>query len=226
MKNNNDGSKETSNMQIWLNSYRPLVIKPDGWKAIKKYGFHPFLDSSCRREPDFEAEPPSITALCRGRNFAPHLQEGDIVIYLARKDRYPYLNDSPKETHWRFVALLEIINHFDTHCKAAEWYTSQGRKLPSNCIVDGNHPLSLDKTVPPRKYKTDLDRWDKFYQKRVSEHSDFFICKVIWMNLDHPPVMTNKIMIQIFGRIYGMQNPTKKITLVQLSKLKCAYGIE
>ena len=82
-------------------------------------------------------------------------------------------------------------------------------------MVDCNQPLSLDKTAPPRKYKTDLDGWNKFYQKRASEHSDFLICKTHWMNLDNAPIMTDENMIKIFGRIHGMQNPTKKITLEQ-----------
>jgi hypothetical protein len=213
-------------MQICLVSYRPLIVKADGRRAIEKYGFHPFFDSSCRREPDFEADPPSITALCRGGNFAPHLNEGDIVIYLARKDLYSYLSDKPQEKHWRFVALLEIDKRFNSHHEAAKWYKSENKKLPSNCLVACNQPLSLDKTAPPRKYKKDLDGWDAFYQRRMSNHPVFLICTTQWMNLDNPPFMTEEIMRNIFGNLKGTQNPPRDITPEQLKKLKRFYGIE
>ncbi len=70
-------------MTICLNTYEPLVFTGAGRKAWKNYGFPPFIDSSCRREPDFESEYPSITALYRKDKFAPKRKEGDIVRHQA-----------------------------------------------------------------------------------------------------------------------------------------------
>lgn len=45
-----------------LNSYTPLCINKMGCIAIEKYDFPPYIDSSCRREPDFQNKYPSISA--------------------------------------------------------------------------------------------------------------------------------------------------------------------
>lgn len=42
-----------------LNSYTPLCFNKMGRIAIQKYAFPPYVDSSCRREPDFQNEYPS-----------------------------------------------------------------------------------------------------------------------------------------------------------------------
>ena len=57
----------------YLVTYRPLVGNGRGKAAIKQYGLAPYVDDSCRREPDFEAAFPSISGLCRSTRFAPRL---------------------------------------------------------------------------------------------------------------------------------------------------------
>ena len=70
-------------MKIYLNSFRPLTRTAAGRAAVQGYGIRPFVDGSCRREPDLESDFPSITALCRFRSFAPRLQENEIAVYLT-----------------------------------------------------------------------------------------------------------------------------------------------
>lgn len=75
-------------MSAYLVSYRPLVNRPAGVIAATRHGISPFVDGSCRREPDFQSEFPSISALCRGRNFAPRLRVGDTAAYITIKGRW------------------------------------------------------------------------------------------------------------------------------------------
>lgn len=55
-------------MKICLNSYDPFIFTAVGRKACEKYGLSPLIDGPCRREPDFESEYLSITALHRKGN--------------------------------------------------------------------------------------------------------------------------------------------------------------
>jgi hypothetical protein len=75
--------------RCFLVTYHPLVKFSGGRKAMYQHGLPPFIDGSCRREPDFESRFPSITATCRGGNFAPRLQIGDRIAYLKIKGKYP-----------------------------------------------------------------------------------------------------------------------------------------
>ena len=61
---------------VYVVSYRPLAGTPQGRRAVQRYGLAPYIDASCRREPDLEAKWPTISALCRGRNFAPRRSIG------------------------------------------------------------------------------------------------------------------------------------------------------
>lgn len=72
-------------MKAFLVAYRPLIHRRAGRVAAEQFHLPPFLDGSCRREPDLESAFPSISALCRGRNFAPRLRVGDLAAYLAAK---------------------------------------------------------------------------------------------------------------------------------------------
>ena len=73
---------------IRLNSFHPLCEKEIGQNAIKEFNFPPFIDASCRREPDFENANPSITALCRQDLFAPNLYPNDIVVYITVRGKW------------------------------------------------------------------------------------------------------------------------------------------
>ena len=213
-------------MTICLNTYEPLVFTGTGRKAHEKYGFPPFIDSSCRREPDFESEYPSITALCRGPNFAPYRNKGDIIIYLSYKNRYPFIPGSPNESHWKFVAILEVICHLESHQDAADWYRARNLRLPYNCMVQGTEPFPQDQTCPiPSEYHDSLHAWDQSYWERAQTYPDFLICTTQYLNLRNPPDMTEEIMCKVFGEKHGTQNPFCRLEPRHLSDLKRFYEI-
>ena len=51
----------------YLCSYKPLRYTSAGRNAIAKTDLPPFIDGSCRREPDFQAQAPSISAIWTSR---------------------------------------------------------------------------------------------------------------------------------------------------------------
>lgn len=222
-------------MTICLNTYEPLVFTGAGRKAWKNYDFPPFIDSSCRREPDFESEYPSITALCRKDKFAPKRKEGDIVIYISYKGEYnlDFIRDRPDERHWRLVAILEVIKRCESHQEAAAWYKDKPRNLPppNNCMVQGTEPFPLDQTCPlPSEYRS-LQEWDQSYWDRAKTYPVFLICTAQYLNLHNPPAITEKKMYDWFGhtrtgRTRGTENPYCKIKQPQLDDLKRFYNIK
>ena len=202
-------------VKAYLASYHPITKYKEGRSAISRFGLPPFIDYSCRKEPDFMASYPSITALCRKGKFAPRLREGDIVVYITVKGKFL---GSPFR-HWRLTAILEVLHRFESHQKAAKWYRANNLSLPSNCMVPGNPPIPLEKTAPISSFKTDLDRWDLDYWKRSREYGDFLVCKSQYMNLLNPSIMSDEIMMAVFGKKLGTQNPPQ-ILLEQLEQLK------
>ncbi len=110
-------------MSIYIAKYRPLGSTPEGQRAASRFNLPPYVDGSCRREPDFECEFPSISALCRGELFAPHLREGDEVVYITTKDFY-----GKDFRHWRIVARLKVLKRLKSHPDAAAWYHGKNRK--------------------------------------------------------------------------------------------------
>ena len=186
----------------YLVSYRPLVMNPQGRAAIKKYGFPPYVDDSCRREPDFEAQFPSITALCRGTKFAPRLQESDLAVYITVKHAY---SGFPGR-HQRLTAVLKVVRRFESHEEAAEWYREQGLRLPRNCIVRDNPPLDLEKTGNPHHCSI-VELWDADYGRRVENTGVFLACQPMFLELTDPPVVTDEIMHDAFSKIPGTRNP-------------------
>jgi hypothetical protein len=157
-------------------TYHPLCSTPQGRRVRSD---PPFADGSCRREPDLESAHPSITALCRGRNFAPRLRRGDRVAYVTCASR----------GKWRLTALLEIIERCETHEEAAQWYRSRKVPLPSNCMIPENPPLPLERTIGKCGCSR-VEQWDEEYQQRAREHPVFLISKPVWRELHHPPVIT------------------------------------
>ena len=145
----------------FLCSFRPLAASPLGLQAVQTLNLPPFIDASCRREPDLQSRWPSISALCRKQYFAPRLRPGDHVVYITVKRTYP----GADEAHRRLVAILNIKASFKTHRDAAVWYRDQGIALPSNCMVFGNRPQPLDQTD---QYCPDLGRWDADYRVRAA----------------------------------------------------------
>jgi hypothetical protein len=167
----------------FLCSFRPLAATSTGRAASASFGLPPFVDASCRREPDFESDFPSITALCRCGYFAPRLEVGDSIVYITKKSQYPGI----AERHCRLVAILKVIATFQSHSSAAEWYRARQLPLPSNCMVFGNPPLPLEKTD---RFCDDLSRWDASYRLRAKTWGIFHVCEALFRELHHPPVIT------------------------------------
>jgi hypothetical protein len=201
--------------RCFLATFRPLIQTPGGRRAAEAYGLAPFIDGSCRREPDFESLFPSITATCRSGHFAPRLQVADRVAYLTvkgkyRNDRYP---------GWRLVAVLRVIERFETHTAAAVWYRSKGLPLPSNCIVAGNDPKPFELTNrnPPGEVKARVSNssdplrairlWDAAYRARIAKWPVFLVCQAESIELYSPPQVLAKDVLTILGRIPGTLNP-------------------
>lgn len=179
----------------WLyNSFHPLVFTRAGCEAAERHGLPRFIDGSCRREPDLESAFPSITALCRGGNFAPRLRVGDTVIYVTVVGWWKR----------RLVAVLRIRERFDSHEEAAAWYRELGLPLPSNCMVKGNDPIPYDQTVQDQP---DLVRWDLGYRARTRAHPMFLATDAVYCNVLDPPIVSNDVLMEAFGRRPGTRNP-------------------
>lgn len=208
----------------FLVTYRPLVRSPRGRQAIQQHSLLPFIDGSCRREPDFEAAFPSITATCRGGNFAPRLRERDRIAYLTVRGRY--LED--RESGWRLAAVVRVLHRFESHADAAVWYKREGQPLPSNCFVDGNPPMPYDFTNgdPPEEVRERGEHdpvriirlWDATYRKRISNWPVFLVTEVEFLELSNPPRLSEPQLLHIFGRVPSTLNPPQ-ITRQQLESL-------
>lgn len=199
-------------MHFYLNTYAPLATSPLGLRASRDLGLPPFIDGSCRREPDLEHQYPSISCLCRADKFAPRLKRDDHIAYLTRKDRY---GEVPGR-HRRLSAILRVTKCFDSHAEAAAWYQDGGLALPSNCLVDGNHPMPLEMTHQESKglsCVTDANHvqlWDREYQKRAKQNPRFVVCRPVFRKLSWAaPVVEDADLKHVFGYIPGTQNPGK-----------------
>jgi hypothetical protein len=190
-------------MKIFLVSYRPLVRYPEGRIAIAKYDLPPFLDYSCRKEPDFASKYPSISALCRVDKFVPRLHKDDLVVYITSKGNDLHIGFG----HWRLTAILKVKHRFESHMEAVTWYLSQDLAVPNNCMVEGNPPTPIEKTAPITAFKTNLRAWDREYQRRASKCGVFLTSEARFLELYNPPIITDEIMHQVFGRVPGTQNP-------------------
>jgi hypothetical protein len=175
----------------------------------------PFVDGSCRREPDFEATLPAITALCRGVRFAPRLVAGDRVAYITKKGAY-----GSGAHHWRLTALLQVMKRFESHNEAAAWYRQRGLAVPRNCIVHGNAPLPLEYTdgEVPSDLRARLNTlrpdqivrlWDARYAKRAKEHGVVLACEAIYRELTKPPKIYEQDWIGWIGHVPATRNPPR-----------------
>jgi hypothetical protein len=193
-----------------LCSYRPLSSTGAGRRASAEFSIPGFVDGSCRREPDFQARYPSITTLCRYDRFAPHLQVGHRIAYITVKGEY-----GEEDPHWRLVACLRVIKRFESHDDAAAWYRSKRLHLPSNCMVSGNSPLPLDRTMSPRR---NLRSWNAGYVHRAKSLGTFLVCETEALDLVAPPKLTERDFLRIFGRVRSTRTPPK-ITASEYEKL-------
>src|ERR1041384_4580006 len=189
-------------MTIYLAKYRPLNSTPEGQRAVARFNIPPYVDGSCRREPDLECGFPSISALCRGELFAPHLQEGDEVVYITTKDFY-----GETFRHWRIVARLKIIKRFESHPDAAAWYRAHIGKVPSNSMIPDNPPLPLTHTSRGASNcapgcgnaAATLKQWNQHYQRRADTIPVFLACKTVWKELNSPAILTDRAAFNVLG---------------------------
>ena len=216
-------------VQSYFVGFNPMLSNELGIAAIDKYGFPPYVDGSCRREPDFEHCKPIITALCRVGHFAPRLRPGDAVFYLNNiGTRKPLLE-------YHLVAVLRVVLRASSHEKAADKYHNAGLKLPSNCMVDNNAPYDYDQTIGPPlgKEGTDMGErfvdavltnnviratgllkgWDRQYND-IAHNSDRTQLKGVaftsphYLELHNPKVASREMLKSIFdGKVPNLLNP-------------------
>lgn len=205
---------DDSGMAAFLATYRPIISTLHGRRAVSLFNIPPYVDSSCRREPDFESSYPSISALCRGKLFAPRLSVDDLVVYITRKGRY----GAVEERHWRLVAVMRVLRRFDTHESAAAWYLEQGQVVPKNCMVEGNPPEDLERTGgqrPHLRYGDPADaervirRWDVGYRTRAKACGVILATEPVLLDLHDPPIITEQDLAIFGGRMPGTQNPPR-----------------
>lgn len=197
----------------FLTTYHPLIRTASGRRAVEKFGLPPFIDGSCRREPDFESPFPSVTALCHAGQFTPRLQSGDTVAYLTVKGRYGH----DAHAGWRFVAVLHVIERFESHERGAAWYQARGLALPSNCLVSGNAPKALEVTHENAgrdvldRAASDPERvvrlWHAGYRLRVAKWPVFLVCKATFLELEEPPQVSESDLLEVFGKVPGTRKP-------------------
>ncbi|HEX2062061.1 MAG TPA: hypothetical protein VHK90_15065 [Thermoanaerobaculia bacterium] len=195
--------------RAFLTTYRPICRTRAGRAAAARFGFPSYVDGSCRREPDFESDFPSITALCRASKFAPRLREGDRIAYVTKRGAY---DDLP--AHWRLVALLRVVARCESHDAAAAWYAEKGLPLPRNIMVRGNPPLTLlqtDGVIPTdlRGMSPDaiIRHWDARYRKRARTWPMVLICEAEYRELHHPPIVEISDWMNWTGAIPMTRNP-------------------
>jgi len=197
---------------FYLNSYNPLVSTEYGRQASERYGILPFVDGSIRREPDLEPPHPSISCLCRGRNFAPRLEVGDVVAYLTNRRNF---GNGPER---RLTAVLRVWRIFDTHEAAAEWYRDRGLALPSNCMVSGNRAKPFAQSHGRDPGAEGCNGWDAGYRRRARLWGWFVVCRVLWRDLDKTaPVVENRHFRKAFRRLPSLQNPGR-MTMLDLNR--------
>jgi len=199
--------------RAFLVSYRPLCRTSAGKEAIQRYGLKPYVDGSCRREPDFEAALPTITCLCRGGLFAPRLRVGDRVAYISKQGVY-----SEGDAHWRLAALLEVRRLFESHVSAAAWFRQEGFSVPRNCmtgetaalplhLTDGEIPTNLRRHRDRLSSEQIIRLWDNAYAARARAHPTVVVCATLFLNVQTPPKILRRDWLNWLGRVPITRNP-------------------
>lgn len=196
-----------------ITTYRPLALYPKApWRAHPQRP-PPFVDFSCRREPDLQHAFPAITGLCR-KGLTARFRTGERVAYFT-------------VGRHRFVAVLLIERTFPSHAHARdEWYVPRGLPLPSNLMVAGNDPLPFELTcgfftgangrivrsiggVPtPNEL---VRRWNDLYRARVRDFPHVHVCRPLYVELQDPIELTQEVAGKVFpkSRFPGTQNPAR-----------------
>ena len=197
-------------MSAFLVTYRPLAVSAHGRRVASSFSLPPFIDASCRREPDLESRYPSISALCRVNQFAPRLHNGDEILYITVKSAF----GQSTEPHYRAVAHLQVRTRFPSHTAAADWYKNQGCPTPSNCMISSNPPVPYNQTGanPGRNASAcstaaNLRAWDRTYRQRSQNVGVFLACEPLWLELHHPPKLLVSDIVAVFGHVPGTRTP-------------------
>lgn len=168
--------------KTYLSSFYPLCSTRAGKKAVTKFKLPPFIDGSCRREPDFQNELPCITGLCRP-GFAEKLEIGDKIIYVTNKKGIGAR---------KIIAELKVIRIFENHEEASDFYKNNNKTIPNNLMVAGSQPFELEKTHCKMgwdewvKSNNSLEQWDNEYIKRAKSKPKVIQCEIIYTNLNNP----------------------------------------
>lgn len=174
----------------------------------------PYLDSSCRREPDFEHPFPAITGLCRKGKTASFLVGERVAYFTVGRAHH-------------LTAIFKIEASFSSHEEAnTRWYQPHSLRPPRNVIVHGSEPVPYEVTcgfykgenkviVRPGEGRDPVQlvqEWDGLYRKRMSEAQHVHVCRVLFVEVEHPPVLTKDGAARVFpGRRFpGTQNPKKE----------------
>lgn len=217
----------------YLTTYTPLCALAPGRLAITKHQLPPFEDASCRREPDLSHPLAPITAVCRGRNFVPRLKPGAVVVYLTKKLHGGYYLTGA-------LKVLKTYTERNAHTEVANLCQELGLKLPGNCLVRDNPPLSLDYTGgqrsevrrtlaalqanQPDELAEIIRKWDGVYKKRVRKTPNVALCHAHFVELHKPPFVSVEELSLVFGRVPATRNPGE-VGLDRLNTLLMAKGI-
>jgi hypothetical protein len=221
-------------MQCWVNTYHPLADTPGGPWATRQPPLPRFADASCRREPDLEAEYPTITGLCRP--FALRKFNAlDLVAYFTVKR--PYFGEP---SHWRLTAVLRVLELFKSHAGAGDWYRGRSLPLPRNLMLPGNGPLPLRETegfyrlpsgtrVFPNGPDDDeriVREWDAIYAKRRGECQDVRVCEAVFRDVEHGRVLDDAAARDVFGgRFPNTELRPQKVAAATMRRLLVAVGL-
>lgn len=165
-------------MNVFINSYYPIIQTQFGRKASINFNIHPLEDGSIRREPDLRHKYPGISGLCRPGSMKDiRLSTGDIMIYKTNGTHY-------------LAAILVVFKLFQNHQEAADWLKDRKYEIPSNNILvdplplDRSHVLNYVSKVGRSKRVNDLIhlQWNRDYMKRGQSNrsSYFFLTKSIY----------------------------------------------
>ena len=150
------------------------------------------------------------------------LFRSDVVVYMTRTGDYDIYSTGRRV----LTAVLEVEEIYPTHEAAAQWYRAKGMTLPSDCMVAGNPPFRWEQTAGVNSRDFDnVAEWDAFYQARAERIPVFIRTQALFCEIHHPPVVTNEMLVKVFGKILHTQTPPT-LTEKQLEELLQGVGVE
>jgi hypothetical protein len=136
-----------------------------------------------------------------------------LIIYITKLGKY-----SSKQSHWKFIAVLEVIAISQNHNIAMAFYTNNNLPVSQNVMCSSTTPFPFDMSHGKCGFKINgllpkqiINKWNARYQFRANHYPALAITQ-IWQNhiyLNNPSIIDHQMMQRIFGRIPGTQNPPK-----------------